>query len=196
MAKRRKGKGKHYKKDVDDINDKTEKGDKRSSEHGREHDSHKKSKTSKIDRQARKRREDIIFFTVLIIIVASIFGAYFVYDIYFKDNDDTSDNNININPPPIDLSIGDPAPNFKLEDTDGINFTLNEYLGNIVIINFVMGYNISSHDEMLHLIEIYEQYDHLGIKIISIGTSDDESTEEFRENLKSTHRCQWRGFRR
>ena len=44
MAKRRKGKGKHYKKDVDDINDKTEKGDKRSSEHGREHDSHKKAR--------------------------------------------------------------------------------------------------------------------------------------------------------
>jgi peroxiredoxin len=189
MAKRRKGKSKHYKKDVDDINDKPKKGDKRSSERSRDRDPEKKSKTSKIDRQARKRREDIIFFTVLIIIVASIFGSYFVYDIYFKDNDDTSDNG---NPPPDGLSIGEPAPYFELEDTDGVNFTLNEYIGNIVIINFVMDSNILCHDLMLQLNQVNDQYEHLGVKIISIGISDNEPLEQIRDSLKMAYLCQWR----
>lgn len=193
MAKRRKGKSKHYKKNVDDINNKTKKDRKRStSDRRRERKSQKNGKSSKIDRQAKKRKDDIIFFTVLFIIVASIFGAYFAYDIYLKDNGDTSDNdNDDNNNPYIDMPTGVPAPDFELIDTDGFGFSLYDYLGNYLIINFIADYQLPSHDQMIHLKEIYEQYNHLGVEIVSIGISDDEDNLQIRENVKNAYECQW-----
>jgi len=190
MAKRRKGKGKHYKKNVEDIDSDT-KQDRKQSRSSRKHEkkSRKDSKRSKAERQARKRREDLIFFTVLIIIVAGIFGAYFVYDIYLKDLDDTSENG---NPPPVELSIGDPAPYFELTDTDDVEFSLTDYLGNITIITFIKDFDPQCHEEMIHLNEVYEQYHDKGVEILSIGILDTESHRQMKDSFKMAYLCPWR----
>ena len=47
--------------------------------------SHKYANISKSGRISKRRKEDIIFFTVLFIIIASIFGGYFIYEIYLKE---------------------------------------------------------------------------------------------------------------
>jgi peroxiredoxin len=193
MAKRRKGNGKHYKKDVDDISENTKKGRKSKSDKHRRRESRRNKKLYDKQKQARKRRDDIIFFSVLTIIVASIFGAYFAYDIYFKDNDDNEDeNNYHNNGGGSIPAVGDQAPNFELTDVDGVKFELNDYRGNVVVLDFMADYCVPCHDQMIHLNEIYIEYDNLGVKIISIGISDKESSQQIRDNVKYAHDCQWR----
>jgi peroxiredoxin len=190
MAKRRKGKGKHFKKDVEDIpEDSTDEKIDRSDRRGKRR-SKKNKKASKQQRQMKKRKDDIVFFSVLIIIVASIFGAYFAYDIYFKDSDD-DDNNQNNGFTHIP-DIGEKAPNFELKDTDGVEFTLSEYLGEIVVLEFITDANFQSHDEIIHLGEIYLEYNDKGVSILSIGVSDKEDYIQIRDNLKMANDCKWR----
>jgi peroxiredoxin len=193
MAKRRKGKGKHYKKDVKEIHEDSNEKPKSKSDRRRERRARKDKKLSKVDRRAKKRKDDIVFFSVLIIIVASIFGAYFAYDIYFKDNfDDDEENNYQPNGGTKIPDVGDQAPDFTLMDTDGIEFSLYEYLGDLVILDFMADYCLPCHDQMLPLNEIYMEYNHLGVSILSIGISDNEDYVRIRDNVKLAYDCQWR----
>ena len=185
MAKRRKGKGKHHKKDLGKIKSNG-------------------IKSKKEERISKKRKQDIIFFTVLFIIIASILGGYFVYDIYLKEgeggtngggtsggsnNNGGSSENGNEN---IGINIGQTAPNFELTDTDGIKFSLNDYRGNIVILDFMADCCPPCHDEMEHLNEVHSNYYSQGVRIISIDVNDRETAEQLITNVKEEHGCDWR----
>lgn len=194
MAKRRTRRGKHRKKNLDDT-DADDKETRKSSQKRRS--SRPNKRMTKEERFAKKRREDIIFFSVLFIIVASIFSGYFIYDVYFKDGDDgldfwgggsdgTDKTSENI------VEVGEIAPYFELTDLDGRQFSLDEYLGQIVILDFMADYCPPCHVEMNHLRDIYRDYNYRDVEIISIDVADTETAEQVRMNLKEHYDAHWR----
>ena len=201
MAKRRKGKSKHYKKDLEGIKKSNTKIKKRS--HNRL-SSHKYEASSKSGRISKKRKEDIIFFTVLFIIIASIFGGYFVYDIYLKEGEEGTDSSSTSGGSSnnggssdngavsIGINVGQTAPDFELTDTEGIKFSLNDYREYIVILDFMADRCPPCHDEMDHLNEVHSNYYSKGVRIISIGVDDSETAEQLITNVQEKHNCDWR----
>ena len=41
--------------------------------------------------------------------------------------------------PAAALDVGDPAPDWTLQDTSGVSYTLSDHLGKVVLINFMGG---------------------------------------------------------
>ncbi len=190
MSKRRKGKAKRRNRSKPERNAYNKKGSERRSSHT------EKSKTNP-KRLGKERKEDIIFFSVLFIIVGSILGGYFIYDEYFKDGDrDTagSDTDGDGSAPLTDSSaeVGELAPNFELYDIDDILFSLEEYRGNIVILSFMVDYDPLTIDELMQLNEVYIGYNNKGVEIITIDIDNTESAEQIRVNMKEAVDAQWR----
>lgn len=80
----------------------------------------------------------------------------------------------------LEEKVKEKAPDFTLTDIDGNNFTLSNYRGKVVLINFMATWCIPCKEEMPTFISIYEKH---GNEIVMI--SIDREMTESEENLKT-----------
>jgi len=85
-------------------------------------------------------------------------------------------------------AFGDPkpAPDIKLKGLDGQKYTLSDYQGKIVIINFWAVWCPPCKIEIPELIELYNTYKDQGLMVfgIAIDSGKDEKIQEKAEELK------------
>jgi thiol-disulfide isomerase/thioredoxin len=81
------------------------------------------------------------------------------------------------------------GPDFTLVDIDGNNFTLSNYRGMVVLINFMATWCVPCKEEMPELVAIYEKHGNEVI-MISIDTDLTESREDLRR-FKQEHQAEW-----
>ena len=85
-------------------------------------------------------------------------------------------------------ALGDPkpAPDIKLKGLDGQKYTLSDYQGKIVVINFWAVWCPPCKIEIPELIELYNTYKDQGLMVfgIAIDSGKDEKIREKAEELK------------
>lgn len=89
---------------------------------------------------------------------------------------------------PVELSVGQPAPEFDLTLFSGSKITLKEFRGRPVIINFWHSMCTHCQQEAPVLEEVYEKYHKQGLVIIGVNISQDEeqSARDFVDKYKLT----------
>lgn len=83
------------------------------------------------------------------------------------------------------------APTFTLESTDNDTIKLSSYLGKVVILDFMFIDCTPCVEEMIHLEEVYDNYDDSEVVIISIDTMVEWETEEELRKFKSDNGYEW-----
>ena len=79
--------------------------------------------------------------------------------------------------------IGDPAPDFKLQDTSGIDVTLSSFKGKIVLIDFWASWSIPGRLEYQAYSQILNDFGLYGFEII--GISMDKDRRDWKSAVKS-----------
>ena len=99
-----------------------------------------------------------------------------------------------INKPGIDnrgyiVSVGDIAPNLSLDLIDGTNVELNDYLGQVVVLQFTASWCSVCIQEMPHLEkEIWQQYKKDGLVLIGIDRDEPlDIVKRFKEKTEITY---------
>ena len=90
----------------------------------------------------------------------------------------------------IGTELGQIAPNFTLTDINGVTFSLSDYRGKIVVIDFMATWCGPCVAQMGHLKQLYDNYNALGVVIMSIGVDPRESNEILRQ-FKETFGDDW-----
>lgn len=146
-------------------------------------------KKSRSDKR-RARIPDLIFGVVLTLLVLT--ALYFL----FASGDDedkpsSSENRNDVDDDNVGTAIGMTAPDFTLTDTDGIKFSLSDYRGKIVLLDFMATWCGPCVTEMDHLKEVKGNYFDKEVRIISIDVDDAETSKELRD-FGTEHECNWR----
>jgi len=82
------------------------------------------------------------------------------------------------------------APDFTLTDIDGVEFSLSDYRGRVVLLDFFAtwcGYCVA---QIPHLKTLYEEFGE-GLVIISISVSPSSDTVEKLQQFRQTHNINW-----
>ncbi|MEW6455402.1 MAG: TlpA disulfide reductase family protein [Acidobacteriota bacterium] len=74
-----------------------------------------------------------------------------------------------LNPKSSSNGEGKKAMDFTLSDVEGNKFTLSQFNGNVVILNFFATWCKFCRMEIPHLVELYNQYKDKGLTVISIS---------------------------
>jgi thiol-disulfide isomerase/thioredoxin len=120
--------------------------------------------------ESRKRRLAIIFVVVAIIATALVISS----TLWF----------------PQAYNPGDLAPDFSLTDVDGTNFTLSDYRGKVVLMNFMTTYCKFCRAEIIELESVWQLYNH-SIVTISIDIDPFETDEQIRAFRDSFQGATW-----
>jgi peroxiredoxin len=84
--------------------------------------------------------------------------------------------------------IGQPAPDFALPTSAGVNLRLSENLGDVVVINFWATWCGPCRQEMPLLDEIQAKYHRAGMVLLSVNLDEDrQRAEEFVRTLKISY---------
>lgn len=83
------------------------------------------------------------------------------------------------------------APSFTLESTDNETIKLSDYLGKVVILDFMFINCGPCQTEMGHLEDVYDHYSESQVVIISIDTQTDTETEEELRTYKADEGYGW-----
>jgi len=86
--------------------------------------------------------------------------------------------------------VGDSAPDFSLTDTDGESFSISDYLGEVIILDFMATWCGPCVDQLDHLKRIHANYKAQGVRIISIDVDDSETKKELND-FKLSENCNW-----
>ena len=68
---------------------------------------------------------------------------------------------------------GQPAPDFALKSSSGVNMRLSEYRGDVVMINFWATWCGPCRQEMPLLDELYTRYQRVGFNLLGVNIDDD-----------------------
>ena len=71
------------------------------------------------------------------------------------------------------VAIKDEAPDFTLKSLEGKNLRLEEYRGQVVLINFWASWCGPCRQEMPLLDELYSQYQRVGFNLLAVNIDDD-----------------------
>ena len=84
---------------------------------------------------------------------------------------------------PSGARVGEPAPDFKLQNLDGQYISLSDLRGKPVLINFWATWCPPCRDEMPYLQKIYEEWSGKGLVVLAIDIG--ESHSKVKEFLKT-----------
>ena len=87
--------------------------------------------------------------------------------------------------PAVDMRIGTPAPEFALEDADGVAIRLGDYRGQVVMLNFWATRCTGCKLELPWLTALQEEYEHRGL--VSIGVALDDEGWSVVKPFLATH---------
>ena len=78
------------------------------------------------------------------------------------------------------LAVGpdDKAPDFTLKSLDGANLRLEEYRGQVVLINFWASWCGPCRQEMPHLEALHQRYSSLGFTLLGVNVDKDSGDAE------------------
>ena len=79
--------------------------------------------------------------------------------------------------------MGEPAPNFKLQNLDGQSISLSDFRGKPVLLNFWATWCLFCHAEMPYFQEISEEWSDRGLAVLAINWG--ESPSKVKEFLQS-----------
>ncbi|MEE9150370.1 MAG: TlpA disulfide reductase family protein [Thermoplasmata archaeon] len=74
----------------------------------------------------------------------------------------------------------EPAPDFTLTSIDGDAFSLSDYLGKVVVLDFMFVNCSGCIKEMEHLKDVFSNYDSNKVVIITIDILEDDTEDELR----------------
>lgn len=111
--------------------------------------------------------------TVIVILVLGILTIAALYPIFKEETD-----------------VGDLASDFTLTDIDGNSFSLSDYRGKVVIIDFMAAGCVPCRMEMSHLKEIFSSYSVDQVVIMSIDVDPTESNDTIRQ-FKESYGDNW-----
>lgn len=133
------------------------------------------------------------YITTLVILLISMAAVVIFYQTLPNENNINNNDNPNGNGGDnIGTEVGQTAPDFELTDIDGKGFSLVDYRGSIIILDFMADSCQPCHYEIEHLKEVHYNYSSKGVEIISIGVDNSESAEQLNNNVKEAHDCDWR----
>ncbi|MCD4663683.1 MAG: redoxin domain-containing protein [Bacteroidales bacterium] len=72
----------------------------------------------------------------------------------------------------------DSAPDFTLTDIHGINFTLSDNAGKVVLINFMATWSNPCYHQILELVMVYENFSRLDLEMISVDIDIHETAQQ------------------
>lgn len=108
--------------------------------------------------------------TVIVVIIFSAI-AYTVYSNFIKETYEL-------------VKIGNDAPDFILEDLNGVKHKLSDYKGKGVVLNFWATYCDYCKEEMPDLEENYIKYKSKGVEILAINNAQTPSeVKKFTKNI-------------
>lgn len=146
-------------------------------------------KKSRSDKR-RARIPDLIFGVVLTLLVLTALYFLFVSGAD-EDQPSSSGNNNDGGGENFGTDVGMTAPDFTLTDTDGKKFSLSDYRGKVVLLDFMATWCGPCVTEMDHLKKVKENYYHKDVRIISIDVDDTETSSELGD-FRTEHECNWR----
>ncbi|KXB06948.1 hypothetical protein AKJ54_00935 [candidate division MSBL1 archaeon SCGC-AAA382K21] len=133
----------------------------------------------------------------IIVVILAVFGASIIYTNPFEaepsqnvvggDENQSHSENESIQ---VGTSLGEYAPNFNLTTVEGEKFSLKEYRGQVVVLDFMATWCGPCKLEMEHLKDIHSSYSRNKITIMSIDVSPDESDKQIRD-FKEEYEAGW-----
>lgn len=69
--------------------------------------------------------------------------------------------------------VGEPAPDFRLENPDGQSVSLSDFRGKPVLLNFWATWCPPCRNEMSYLQEVYEEWSGKGLVVLAINLGED-----------------------
>lgn len=87
------------------------------------------------------------------------------------------------------VNTGDVAPNFSQKDINGIELSLNQFKGKLVLLDFGAAWCVPCKKEIPEVKELYDEYHSKGLEII--GISFDKDRTSWKENVQ-TEKLNWK----
>ena len=79
---------------------------------------------------------------------------------------------------PQTATVGQPAPDFELQNPDGESISLSDFKGKPVLINFWASWCDPCVSEMSYLEEIYDEWSDKGLMLLAINNGESSATVE------------------
>lgn len=122
----------------------------------------------------RKLKSSTLTIAIIVLLAAAVVATYFIVTLSFGGTPKWRDN------VSVWINIGDRTPDFTLMDIDGNKFSLSDYSGYVVIVNFMATWCFWCKYEMSDLVSFHENYAPQGVVMISIGMTTSETEEQLR----------------
>lgn len=140
----------------------------------------------RLDRAAAIQASTVAEVFMVVLMVAALVGVYLASS-QGGGGEEGGGGGENVE---IGTDVGDQAPGFTLTDIDGNEFSLSDYRGKVVILDFMAISCIPCVGEMFHLNEINDSYGGENVVIMSIDIDPTDGEDAIRW-FKETYGGDW-----